>query len=219
LSNAIKFTDSGGIELEARIGRAGWLVCSVADTGPGIPPEERERLFEPFEQLESGLTRRAGGAGLGLSICRRLVTAAGGNLRIEPRRFRGTRFVAEWPVLPSVIDPPAGRPALCGLTVAADLPAAEFRVVSWLARRWGFRALPPPGPGRATAWDSIDVLVHGPAGVASPGPIRAASAAGVRRLCLSSEPEAGELWLRAPLNETRLVGALFGLRFSRSSEH
>ncbi|NKI35019.1 hypothetical protein HFP89_07560 [Wenzhouxiangella sp. XN79A] len=214
LSNAIKFTDSGGIDLEARRGRDGWLVCSVSDTGPGIPLEERDRLFRPFEQLESALTRRVGGAGLGLAICRRLVAVTGGELRVETRRFGGTRFIVEWPVLPPRAEPRTGIAALAGLRVAADLPAPELRVLGWLARCWGFCLvdLPDSPPD----WRCIDVLIHGPAGVADPAPIAAARRAGCARLCLSAEPEAEEAWLRAPLNESRLIGALLALRFRRS---
>ncbi len=214
LSNAIKFTDSGGIDVEARPGRPGRLVCSVSDTGPGIPNEARERLFRPFEQLESALTRRAGGAGLGLAICRRLVAATGGTLEVANRRFGGTRFVIDWPVLQVDAAPRSGSALLRGLRVAADLPAPELRVLSWLGRCWGFRMVDlPAGPA---GWRQVDVLIHGPAGVADPAPIQAARAAGCARLCLSAEPEAGETWLRAPLNESRLVGALLSLRFSRS---
>jgi signal transduction histidine kinase len=80
LDNAAKHApDKAPIRVQAR--RAGALaVLAVEDTGPGIPPADRERVFERFTQLDSGATRRAGGVGLGLYIARQLATAQGGEL-------------------------------------------------------------------------------------------------------------------------------------------
>jgi signal transduction histidine kinase len=80
LDNAAKHApDKAPIRVEAR--RAGSLaVLAVTDTGPGVPPADRERIFERFTQLDSGATRRAGGVGLGLYIARQLANAQGGEL-------------------------------------------------------------------------------------------------------------------------------------------
>jgi signal transduction histidine kinase len=80
LDNAAKHApDKAPIRVEAR--RVGALaVLSVTDTGPGVPPADRERVFERFTQLDSGATRRAGGVGLGLYIARQLANAQGGDL-------------------------------------------------------------------------------------------------------------------------------------------
>ena len=80
LDNAAKHApDKAPIRVQAR--RAGALaVLAVEDTGPGIPPADRERVFERFTQLDSGATRRAGGVGLGLYIARQLANAQGGEL-------------------------------------------------------------------------------------------------------------------------------------------
>ena len=80
LDNAAKHApDKAPIRVEAR--RAGALaVLAVEDTGPGVPPADRERVFERFTQLDSGATRRAGGVGLGLYITRQLAHAQGGEL-------------------------------------------------------------------------------------------------------------------------------------------
>ena len=80
LDNAAKHApDKAPIRVEAR--RVGALaVLSVEDTGPGVPPADRERIFERFTQLDSGATRRAGGVGLGLYIARQLANAQGGEL-------------------------------------------------------------------------------------------------------------------------------------------
>jgi signal transduction histidine kinase len=97
LSNAIKFTDPGGtITVTSLVERAGaaqsWAVLTVTDTGIGIPAEQRQRVFEPFHQVESGRTRRAGGTGLGLSISRQLARLMGGDLTVESEPARGSIF-------------------------------------------------------------------------------------------------------------------------------
>lgn len=91
LSNAIKFTERGGVSLEAKA-HPGGLRVSVADTGPGIAPEDLGRLFQPFRQLDSGLTRQHEGTGLGLAICKRLVEMMGGTISVESERGRGSTF-------------------------------------------------------------------------------------------------------------------------------
>ena len=76
LSNAIKFTAPGGhIRLGCEV-RADTVLIHVTDTGAGIAAEKLEEIFEPFVQLDSGLTRQVGGTGLGLTISRRRPAAA-----------------------------------------------------------------------------------------------------------------------------------------------
>ena len=75
LGNAVKFTPSGAVTLYvAEVGDS--VVFTVTDTGPGIPPADCERIFEPFIQLDQTLTRVHGGTGLGLAITKRLVSSA-----------------------------------------------------------------------------------------------------------------------------------------------
>ncbi|MCX7897876.1 MAG: ATP-binding protein [Rhodocyclaceae bacterium] len=86
VGNAVKFTPSGGVSLYAKALASEdpdriALEFSVQDTGIGLNPDDSERLFAPFTQGESGTTRRFGGAGLGLAICRRLVTLMSGEIR------------------------------------------------------------------------------------------------------------------------------------------
>jgi len=92
LSNAVKFTVSGGtIRLSCDVD-ADSVHLRVADTGVGIPGEAIDRVFEPFVQLDSGLTRRAEGAGLGLAISRRLARLMGGDLTLESELGKGSTF-------------------------------------------------------------------------------------------------------------------------------
>jgi signal transduction histidine kinase len=64
----------------------------VTDSGPGIPADSLDRIFEPFVQLDSGLTRKAEGAGLGLAISRRLARLMGGDLTVESEVAKGSTF-------------------------------------------------------------------------------------------------------------------------------
>jgi signal transduction histidine kinase len=100
LDNAAKYTpDLGPVRLEAT--RYGPLaVLAVEDTGPGVPPGDRERVFERFTQLDSGATRRAGGVGLGLYIARRLAQDQAGELLLtDPTPpGHGARFELRLPL-------------------------------------------------------------------------------------------------------------------------
>ena len=91
LSNAVKFTGEGGtVTVSASVNDEGDLVLRVADTGIGIPEADLERVFEPFIQLDSSLSRRFQGAGLGLYVSRALVEAQGGRLRLTSKPGFGT---------------------------------------------------------------------------------------------------------------------------------
>jgi len=102
LSNAIKFTEPGGRTavtcgvregvLPGHVQPGRWVCVVVEDTGAGIPPEQLERVFEPFVQVESGYTRRHEGAGLGLAISRRLARSMGGEVTVESEPGAGSRF-------------------------------------------------------------------------------------------------------------------------------
>jgi len=95
--NAVKFTETGRVFIHAeRIGSAGegqiWAQIRVADTGIGIDPAIRHKLFQPFTQAETSTTRRFGGTGLGLSITRRLVDLMDGTTGFDSRPGQGSTF-------------------------------------------------------------------------------------------------------------------------------
>ncbi len=100
LSNAIKYTpERGTVSLEAVAIAGHRQVCiTVSDTGPGITPEDQERIFEKFWQLDSSVTREHSGSGLGLAISKELSQLLGGNIRVESERGRGSRFIVTLPV-------------------------------------------------------------------------------------------------------------------------
>ena len=96
LSNAIKFTERGLINVKASllVQEAGEVVirCEVSDTGIGIAPEDKARLFHPFEQGDTSTTRRYGGTGLGLAISRRLAEAMHGEIGVSSQLGEGSTF-------------------------------------------------------------------------------------------------------------------------------
>ncbi|WP_262368473.1 CHASE domain-containing protein [Marinomonas sp. IMCC 4694] len=96
LTNAIKFTLQGCVVLEIKQrvtnDRIAHLMISVKDTGIGIEPEQIDAIFEVFSQAESSTSRRFGGSGLGLVICRRFVELMGGKLQVESTPGKGSRF-------------------------------------------------------------------------------------------------------------------------------
>jgi len=98
LSNAVKFTEPGGrVTVEAATADAGDLVLAVVDSGIGIAPENLERVFEPFEQIEEHLTRQNEGTGLGLSIARALAELHGGRLSLQSTVGVGTTIELRLP--------------------------------------------------------------------------------------------------------------------------
>ena len=110
LDNAVKFTPEGGaIGLEADGDAERQVVhFTVWDTGIGISEEEMARLFQPFVQLDSGLSRRHEGTGLGLTLVRHLTEMHGGGISVESEVGKGSRFTATLPWQESVKDPRLG---------------------------------------------------------------------------------------------------------------
>ena len=97
MSNAAKFTEEGYITLQAEAG-AQYVTISVTDTGVGIDPEAKRRLFIPFQQVDGSTTRRAGGTGLGLAISRSFVELHGGDIWVESEPGKGSTFAFTLPI-------------------------------------------------------------------------------------------------------------------------
>ncbi|MEM7310135.1 MAG: ATP-binding protein [Planctomycetota bacterium] len=94
LTNGLKFTERGSVTLRVvpTVGGGGVHAVEITDTGPGIPADRLDSIFEPFLQLDSTASRRHGGTGLGLTICRSIAEALGLRLEVESTVGRGTRF-------------------------------------------------------------------------------------------------------------------------------
>ena len=98
VTNALKFTQRGGVHVEVRTVPGGRVRLAVRDTGIGIDPPTLARLFQPFAQADAATTRHFGGTGLGLSICRELATLMGGDVGATSEPGRGSTFWAEVPL-------------------------------------------------------------------------------------------------------------------------
>ncbi|MDK9718283.1 MAG: CHASE domain-containing protein [Trichlorobacter sp.] len=97
LSNALKFTEQGRITVRA-VREAHEYIVTVADTGIGIEPEQAKRLFKPFYQVDTGLSRKYEGTGLGLSICKKLVELMGGSIWLESEPDKGSTLGFRLPI-------------------------------------------------------------------------------------------------------------------------
>lgn len=120
VSNALKFTEQGEVRVTAiQTGQS--ITFSVSDTGIGITPENLERIFEDFVQIESHLQKQVKGTGLGLPLSRKLAELLGGNIEVQSQLGRGSTFSAIIPIVyPHATElPPALEPMLNDASSAA----------------------------------------------------------------------------------------------------
>jgi two-component system phosphate regulon sensor histidine kinase PhoR len=119
LSNAIKFSHSGGRITVLAERRDGMVRVGVRDEGEGIDPADLPRLFRKFSQIDSSHTRKAGGTGLGLVICKGIIEQHGGQISVESTPGRGSTFsftlriagaTADGAVQDSPLDPARSAP-------------------------------------------------------------------------------------------------------------
>ncbi len=142
LSNAFKFTPAGGRVRVTLREEAGQVILEVADSGPGIPADKREAVFERFRQLEGGASRRFGGTGLGLAIARDFVALHGGTISAGEAPEGGALFVLTLPRFApagAVVHAPLGGAAGADETRQAVAELREPKVAA------------PPGLGAAAA--------------------------------------------------------------------
>lgn len=117
LGNAVKFTETGSVALQAAPMKAGGVRLVVSDTGPGLNDEQQAHLFRRFEQADGArTTARYGGSGLGLAICQELAVAMGGRIELDSTPGQGTDFTVDLPL------PEAAAPVAPGGADAAALP-------------------------------------------------------------------------------------------------
>ena len=137
LGNAVKFTDAGGVSLEI-MRLAGELRFTVRDNGPGIAAADHDRIFGEFEQADAGKTRRHGGAGLGLAITRRIVTALGGSVSVDSRPGEGAAFSIHLPdfspARTGIKKPMAGKTAHVAMTSMLEAATVSQMLESLGAR-------------------------------------------------------------------------------------
>lgn len=142
LANAVKFTSQGRVSVDVRTVDAGHrFLLTVADTGIGMAPEMQQRIFESFVQADESIARRFGGTGLGLPICRQLLTLMGGRISVESSPGRGSLFTVDLPCQPVVETVPAAAgpvadrpPEALHILVADDAPTMRSLLQAFLAR-------------------------------------------------------------------------------------
>ncbi|MFW6044085.1 MAG: ATP-binding protein, partial [Marinilabiliaceae bacterium] len=106
LSNALKFTERGGVTISLYYNENQWVVFSVKDTGIGIPKDKHELIFRRFRQVDEGQTRMFGGSGLGLALARHLAQMLGGHISVDSEPGKGSEFRL---YVPAVIDESMAR--------------------------------------------------------------------------------------------------------------
>jgi signal transduction histidine kinase/CheY-like chemotaxis protein len=149
ISNALKFTEHGEVRVSVALSSdARSVAFSVADTGIGIAPEDQERIFQEFGQLDSRVQRKVRGTGLGLPLSRKLAQLLGGTLTVTSAPGVGSTFVAEIPVhyvepLPSTSATPAWEkaPLQAPVLVVEDSPE-ELLVYEKYLKSSGFEVVP-----------------------------------------------------------------------------
>ncbi|ROH93633.1 response regulator [Stagnimonas aquatica] len=168
-SNAIKFTARGRvlvrIEPLAVTDDRARIRLRVADTGIGMGPEVRQRLFRPFQQGELSTTRRYGGTGLGLSICKALVEAMGGRIEVDSSPGEGSEFRVELDLPLGETAPPLWSAELLrGVAVAVSLrDEAECEVLTSYLRSAGATLVAADSPEHRDYWleeDSSREAIH-----------------------------------------------------------
>jgi signal transduction histidine kinase/DNA-binding response OmpR family regulator/HPt (histidine-containing phosphotransfer) domain-containing protein len=146
VSNAIKFTTKGEVVIEARLkGRTpvtAMVLFTVKDSGIGIPKERQDAVFESFTQVDGSTTRKYGGTGLGLTICRQLTQLMGGKIWVESQAGKGSTFCLELPIpILSVISRKEQREKLKARVLIVESSAAHGRILSEQLRSWGCEAV------------------------------------------------------------------------------
>lgn len=176
LSNAAKFTEGGriSVSVSTRASLAGALLLTVAveDTGIGIPSNMLGRIFEEFTQADESIARRFGGTGLGLAVCRRVVSMLGGKIAVASEPGVGSRFEVAIPVVAARASPPLSVPSATAprrlkLLVVDDDPINQIVACGLLAQA-GHDATPVSSGEAAVAeaarerFDAVFMDLHMP---------------------------------------------------------
>ena len=187
LNNAVKFTEKGEIVLTVRVepgemtggGKPALpppaslvLHFAVADTGIGIPPDRLDRIFQSFSQVDASTTRKYGGTGLGLVICKRLSKMMGGRLWVESEGVPGKGATFNFTIQAEPVAMPvvtrqellSSQPQLAGKRIlAVDDNDTNRRILVLQTRSWGMMARDTRSPRKALEWirrgDPFDVAI------------------------------------------------------------
>jgi signal transduction histidine kinase/CheY-like chemotaxis protein len=161
VDNAVKFTETGGVTLTVARA-AGDVVLRVDDTGIGIGEEHLGHLFEDFFQADAGATRRYGGVGLGLALCREMAELMGGSIEASSELAAGSTFIVRLPLAPAVAagkDAPAApdtdaEPGEIRVLAAEDNDTNQLVLKTLLAQAGIEPTLVENGKQALEAWES-----------------------------------------------------------------
>jgi PAS domain S-box-containing protein len=158
VGNAIKFTERGEVVLrgfeDSREGRQSTLHFTVTDTGIGIPSEKQESIFQPFRQADGSTTRKYGGTGLGLTVCRQLVETMEGRIWVESSPGEGSTFhftvALRMSERTAAMSATAEAPNLRNITVlAVDDNLTNRTILGRMLTRWGAKPVLADGAAEA----------------------------------------------------------------------
>ncbi|WP_164519513.1 response regulator [Nocardioides ferulae] len=162
-SNALKFTSAGEVSVRAlaydQVTRTAVLRVDVSDSGPGVAPDEREVIFEPYAQGDASTTRKHGGTGLGLAIARQIVEAMGGTIGVDDAPGGGALFWFTVPLVPAAGPSPmdadesgSGAGSLAGRRIlVVDDNATSRMVLCEQLEQWQATTAAAPGGPEALA--------------------------------------------------------------------
>jgi len=144
VSNAIKFTEKGEIVVEAKLKQrtpiTAMVLITVKDTGIGIPKERQEAVFESFTQVDGSTTRKYGGTGLGLTICRQLTQLMGGRIWVDSQPGHGSTFCMELPLpILALTSPKETRDPLNAHVLVVEDSQSHKRILAQHLQHWGCR--------------------------------------------------------------------------------
>ncbi|MCP5501740.1 MAG: response regulator [Leptospiraceae bacterium] len=123
IGNAIKFTHEGSVSVQTKQENEKELIIQIMDTGIGIPRDKYEYIFHSFEQVDSSISRKYGGTGLGLSVCKQLVELYGGKIWVESTPGKGSCFSFTLPIRDS------------GITQAETIDIALFKEIDFIDKK------------------------------------------------------------------------------------
>lgn len=159
ISNALKYTERGSVSVTATLDDA-WLELTVTDTGIGIAPENLDKVFLEFTQIENALQKRAKGTGLGLTLTRRLTHLLGGTISVSSEPGKGSTFTARIPRVYEVRDEPEAV-TISSVMIVDDEDASRYVLRSLLPKDVSWTEV-NNGPGAlellASAKYTVDLL-------------------------------------------------------------
>ncbi len=143
VGNAVKFTESGEVELratrESQDEHGVRIRFSVRDTGIGIPPDRLPKLFTPFTQVDQSTTRKYGGSGLGLAVCKQLVELMGGEIRVDSEPGQGSEFQFSLSFAPAPAAPVATHGLVGKQVLIADANRGVQRMYAEIFQTLGMK--------------------------------------------------------------------------------